>query len=488
MSLENRLELRLSQKLILTPQLQQAIKLLQLPHLELSEFLSQELMENPFLEESVDEVPFEELTPEERDAAVREERDSSEQEDSYEDTDAPLEKLMNFTADEYFEERSSDGRDMGYFNPGTVTPPSFEQFLTKKPGLCDHLLWQLRLSHIPEEIKKVGEIVIGNIDENGYLKASVEEIGKAAETGTETAEKALDIIQGFDPSGVGARNLTECLLIQLKALNLQNTIIEKIIMNNMDELEKRKYAVIAHKYDLPLKDIMTAVKVIEGLEPKPGRNFSSDDTNYIVPDVYLIRTAEGYQIILNDEGLPRLRVSSFYRKLIQQNNAYPKEDKQFLIDKMRSAVGLLKGLDQRSRTIYRVTETLIDLQNEFFENGVQYLKPLTLKDVASILSLHESTISRVTSNKYISCEHGIFCFRFLFSSALSRGIGSISSTSVKDTIKKIVTEEDSRKPMSDQHIAEMLSKSSIVIARRTVAKYREELGIPSQTQRRKLTN
>lgn len=488
MSLENRLELRVSQKLILTPQLQQAIKLLQLPHLELSEFLSQELMENPFLEESADEVPFEELTPEERDTAEREERDTSEQEDSYEDTDAPLEKLMNFTADEYFEERSSDGRDMGYFNPGTVTPPSFEQFLTKKPDIYDHLLWQLRLSHMPEEIKKVGEIVIGNIDENGYLKASIEEIGKAAETSAEAAEKALYIVQGFDPSGVGARNLTECLLIQLKALNLQSTIVEKIIMNNMDELEKRKYAVIAQKHALPLNDIMAAVKIIEGFEPKPGRNFSSDDIKYIVPDVYLIRTAEGYQIILNDEGLPRLRVSSFYRKLIQQNNAYPKEDKQFLIEKMRSAVGLLKSLDQRNRTIYRVTETLIDLQNEFFENGVQYLKPLTLKDVASILNLHESTISRVTSNKYISCEHGIFCFRFLFSSALSSGTGSISSTSVKNTIKKIVTEEDSRKPLSDQHIAEMLSKSSIVIARRTVAKYREELGIPPQTQRRKLTN
>ena len=233
---------------------------------------------------------------------------------------------------------------------------------------------------------------------------------------------------------------------------------------------------------------MTAVKVIEGLEPKPGRNFSGDDTNYILPDVYLVRTAEGYQIILNDEGLPRLRVSSLYRKLIQQNNVYPKEDKQFLIEKMRSAEGLLKGLDQRNRTIYRVTETLIDIQNEFFEKGVQHLKPLTLKDVASILNLHESTISRVTSNKYISCEHGIFCFRFLFSSALSSGMGSISSTSVKNTIKKIVTEEDSRRPLSDQHISEMLSKSSIVIARRTVAKYRDELGIPSQTQRKKLTN
>jgi RNA polymerase sigma-54 factor len=233
---------------------------------------------------------------------------------------------------------------------------------------------------------------------------------------------------------------------------------------------------------------MAAVKIICGLEPKPGRNFSTASTNYIIPDVYLIRTAEGYQIILNDEGLPRLRVSSFYKRLLQQDDAFPKEDKQFLIEKMRSAVGLLKSLDQRNRTIYRVTETLLDLQREFFDKGVEHLKPLTLKDVASTLNLHESTVSRVTSNKYLSCEHGVLGFRFLFSSALNSGMGSVSSTSVKNTIKKIVSEEDSRKPFSDQHISGMLKREGITIARRTVAKYREELEIPSQIQRRKTTN
>ena len=322
MSLENRLELRLSQKLVLTPQLQQAIKLLQLPHLELTEFLNQELMENPFLEESVDETPPEELTPEEKDAMEREEKESAEKEDTFEDTGAPLERLMSFSVDEYFEDRSSDGRDIGYFNPGTVTPLSFDQFLFKKPDLYDHLLWQLRLSHAPEDIRKVGEMIIGNIDENGYLVASVEEITKAAETRAETAEISLRLIQSFDPPGVGARTIAECLLIQLKVLKLQGTIVEKIVMNNMDELEKKKYPSLAQQYNLPLQDIMAAIKIIEGLEPKPGRNFSGDTTNYIVPDVYLIKTAEGYQIILNDEGLPRLKVSSLYRKLIQQNSAY----------------------------------------------------------------------------------------------------------------------------------------------------------------------
>ncbi len=477
MALESRLELRLSQKLILTPQLQQAIKLLQLPHLELSQFLNQELMENPLLEETVDEISIEELTPEER--------DSMEVEDEDEDAGAPLDKIMSFRVDEYFEERSSDGRDMGYFNPGTVTSPSFEQFLSKKPDLYDHLTWQLILSNVPENIKKVGEIIIGNIDENGYLVASIEEIMQAANTRQETTEEALDVIQGFDPPGIGARTPAECMQLQLKALNLQNTIVEKIIGNNMDELGKKKYNAIAQQYNLSLKDIMTAVKIIEGLEPKPGRIFSSASTNYIVPDVYLIKTVDGYQIILNDEGLPRLRVSSFYKKLIQQHNAFPKEDKQFLIEKMRAAVGLLKSLDQRNRTIYRVTETLLDLQKEFFADGVQYLKPLTLKEVASTLNLHESTVSRVTSNKFLSCEHGIFCFRFLFSSALNSGMGTVSSTSVKNLIKQIVAEEDSQKPFSDQHISEMLKKRGISIARRTIAKYREELGIPSQAQRKK---
>lgn len=478
MALESRLELRIAQKLILTPQLQQAIKLLQLPHLELSQFLNQELIENPLLEESLDEAVAEELT--------QEERESIEPEDINEDMEAPLEKLMNFTVDDYFEERGFDGRDLGYFNPGTITPPPFEQALTKQEDLYDYLLWQLRLSGKQEDIKRVGENIIGNIDENGYLRASIEEIIKEAETQRDAVEEALALIQSFDPSGVGARDITECLLLQLKGLRLQGTLVENLIMSNMEELEKKKYSQMAQQHNVSLKDIMTAVKVIEGLDPKPGRNFSSSTVNYIIPDVYVVKTEDSYQIILNDDGLPRLRVSSFYKKLIQQNNAVPKEEKQFLVEKLRSAVGLLKSLDQRNRTIYRVTESLLDLQKDFFHKGVDHLKPLTLRDVASGLKMHESTISRVTSSKYLSCSHGIFCFRFLFSSSLQSGMGSVSSTSVKNIIKKIVTEEDSHKPFSDQYIAEMLKKGGITIARRTVAKYREELGIPSQIQRRKI--
>ncbi len=479
MALEHRLELRLSQRLILTPQLQQAMKLLQMPQLELTQALSIELVENPFLEESVEEVSIEEMS--------HEEKESIEHEEVQEDTEASLERLMSFQVDEYFEERGSDGRDLGYFNPGTVTPPPYDQLFTREPDLYDHLLWQLRLSHEPENIRIVGETIIGNLDGNGYLRVSLEEIMEEAKTDMTTAEKALALIQSFDPPGVGARNLKECLLLQLDVLNLKGTLAEKIIMNNMEDLEKKKYKQIAHQYNLPLETIMAAIKVIEGLEPKPGRNFTSSNTNYIVPDVYVTKGPDKYQIVLNDEGIPRLRISSFYRKLIRQKDAFPKEAKQFLIEKLRSAVGLLKSLDQRNRTIYRVTESILSLQKEFFDGGIEQIRPLTLKDVASLLNMHESTVSRVTSNKYLSCPHGIFSFRFFFSNALHGDTGDISSTSVKNMIKKIVTEEDSSKPLSDQRIVGVLKNKGIVVARRTVAKYREELGIPSQSHRKKFS-
>jgi RNA polymerase sigma-54 factor len=478
MVLENRLEIRLTQKLILTPQLQQAMKLLQLPQLELLQALSQEMMENPFLEESLEEVNTEELT--------REEKESFEIEEINEDTEVPLERLMNFIVDDYFEERGSDGRDLGYFNPGTVTPPSFEQFLTKKQDLYDYLLWQLGLSTESEEIRKIGENIIGNLDENGYLLVSLEELAEQMNTDISKIEQALRLVQSFDPPGVCARDLKECLLLQLEPLNLKGTLVEKIIINNIKELEKKKYKKIAHYYKIPLSEVMAAIRIIEKLEPKPGRNFASTKTNYIVPDVFVTKTPDGYQIILNDDGIPKLRISNLYRKLIRQKDEFLKEEKQFMMEKLRSAIALLKSLEQRDRTIYRVTEAIVELQRDFFDKGREYINPLTLKDVASKLNMHESTISRVTSNKYLSCQHGIFSFRYFFSNALNTGTGRISSTTVKNTIKKIIEEEDPENPLSDQKIVDILKNKGIIVARRTVAKYREELKILPQAQRRKI--
>ncbi|MFA4830397.1 MAG: RNA polymerase factor sigma-54 [Thermodesulfovibrionales bacterium] len=484
MALEHKLELRLSQKLVLTPQLQMAIKLLQMPQLELSQTLTQELVENPFLEEVVEDTK-EELT--------REEVESMEVQEETDDAESPLERVMSaenlsrFTVDEYFEERSSDGRDLGYFTPGTDAPPSFEQFVNQSPDIYDHLLWQLRLSDVAEEIRQVGEVVIGNIDENGYLSATGEEIAKSFNADVVMIEKAVELVQSFDPPGIGARDLKECLLLQLRLLGLTGSLAEKIILSDMEELRKKNYHQIAMQHSAPLNDVLAAVKVIEGLEPKPARNFSGTSTNYVVPDVFIVKNDEGYQIILNDERLPRLRINSYYKKLLLQKDSFSKEEKEFLDEKLRSATWLLKSLDQRNRTIYRVTESIINFQRDFFDGNVQNLKPLILRNVALDLGLHESTISRVTSNKYMSCGHGVFCFKFFFSSTLqSQGnTDGVSSTSVKDLIKKIVSEEDTKKPLSDQIIVGMLKNNDVTIARRTVAKYREELKIPSQNQRRR---
>lgn len=478
MALEGRLELRLSQKLILTPQLQLAIKLLQMPQLELSQAITQELTENPFLEEII----------EEREELSREEIENIETSEESDDTEAPLEKLISnlsgYSVDDYFDERGSDGRDLGYFSAGAVEHPSFEQFATKKVDLYDHLLWQLRLSDAGEKIKQIGEIIIGNIDENGYLRATDEEISEAAHAETEEVRSAITLVQGFDPPGIAARNLQECLLLQLSALHLTGSLVEQIVLNNMGDIEKKRYQQIAKYYHASMDEVMAAIKIIEGLEPKPARNFSNLTPMYIVPDVSVIKTEDGYQIILNDEGLPRLRLNNYYRRLFRAKNLLPKEEKQFIEEKLRSAVWLLKSLDQRNRTIYRVTESILNFQRDFFDNGISYLKPLNLRDVAVDLSMHESTISRVTSNKYVSCGHGLFSFRFFFSSALQGASGAVSSTSVKDLIKKIVFEENNKKPLSDQGIVELLKTKNITIARRTVAKYREELKIPSQGQRR----
>lgn len=478
MALESRLELKLSQKLILTPQLQLAIKLLQMPQLELSQALTQELTENPFLDEVI----------EEREDLSREEIENIETREEPDDTEAPLEKLISniegYGVEEYFDERSGDGRDLGYFTPGTVEHPSFEQFATKEIDLYDHLLWQLRLSEAGEDVKEIGEMIIGNIDENGYLRATDEELCQASGADSERVRVAIALIQGFDPPGIAARNLQECLLLQLRSVNLSGTLVEQIVLNNMTDVEKKRYAQIARQYNASMGDVMAAIRIIEGLEPKPARNFSNLTPAYIVPDVSILRTEDGYQIILNDEGLPRLRLNSYYRKLVLAKNSLSKEEKQFVEEKLRSAVWLLKSLDQRNRTIYRVTESILDFQRDFFDRGIAFLKPLNLRDVATSLSMHESTISRVTSNKYLSCGHGLFSFRFFFSSALQGASGSVSSTSVKDLIKKIVSEENNRKPLSDQRIVELLKTKNIVIARRTVAKYREELRIPSQGQRK----
>lgn len=476
MALESRLELKLSQKLVLTPQLQQAIKLLQMPQLELVQTINQELTENPFLEE---ETPGE--TPELQEKEAAESSESLRQND----IELPLEGMMSFTVDDYFEERSSDGRDVGYFNPGTIVQPSFEQFTSRENDLYDHLLWQLRLIAKTERIKEIGEVVIGNIDENGYLCASEEEIAAASSASIDEVLQAIDLVQGLDPPGIGARNLKECLIIQLNLLDLGGTLVEKMILYHLPELEKKNYKLIAKNLNSTLDDVFTGVKIIEELDPKPGRNFASVSTNYIAPDVYIEKAESGYQIILNDDTVPRLRLNNQYRKLLANKNKLSKEERDYLEERLRSAVWLMKSLDQRNRTIYKVTESIIKFQKDFFDKGAAYLKPLNLRDVSEDIEMHESTVSRVTSNKHLCCNQGTYSFRHFFSSALQGNNGNISSTIVKEMIKKLISEEESFKPFSDLKITEVLKQKNISIARRTVAKYREELKIPPHNKRKR---
>lgn len=550
MALESRLDLKLTQKLILTPQLQLAIKLLQMPQLELAQALNTELVENPFLEELPDEVMTREYMTESSSSL-------------HTDREPPLEDMINFSIDEYFEERGSDGRDLGYFSSGVEEQPSYEVFHTKKPDLYDHLFWQLRLCNACDDIRKVAEAVIGNIDEDGYLRADEDELASSLSVDVDTVRSAITLVQSFDPAGVGARNLKECLLLQIRALDLGKTLVEKILENNMDDLQKKRYAKIAKQYGSTLDDIMNAVKIIERLEPRPGIGLSSVEINYVVPDVYISNVEGEYQIRLNDEYIPRIGLNrrliltpdekeylksllmnkleiekkskdrelysrllkklsgervdilfamkdeerkilndiinenpvihsdfsfegkNFLKQKIGDTEELTDGEKNFLKEKFRMANELIDGLDQRNKTIYKVSESILKFQRAFFDYGVQHLKPLNLRDIASDINMHESTISRVTSNKFLACSHGVFSFRFFFSSAIKSENGDVSSTTVKDLIKTIISEEDSKKPLSDQSITDELKRHNINIARRTVAKYREELRIPPQNQRKK---
>ena len=478
MAQEQRLELKLSQKLILTPQLQQSIKLLQLPLLELTQDINQELMNNPLLEEGLERE-----TEEKNNSSGTSEEEKFKEPST--DIETPLEKIFGFTSDNYFEERESDGRDFGYFNEGAEEMTSPFERNRSKNDLYEHLLWQLRLSHVPESVGHVAEIIINNLNEDGYLQASVEEITKLAEVNAEKIEEALNYIHSLDPPGVGARNLQECLLLQLDPLNLKNTLVEKIIIEGFTELERKKYKQLATKLKTPIEDLFDAIKIIEGLEPRPGRNFSSDEPVHIIPDVYVEESEGSFIINLNEEGIPKLRLSNYYRKLLSNKKSLGPEEKQFLEEKLRSAVWLLRSLDQRNKTIYKVTESILKFQEDFFRKGKEHLKPLNLRDIAEDLGMHESTISRVTSNKYIQCPQGLLNFRFFFSNSVPTARGNMSSSTVKDIIRKIIDEEDTIKPLNDQKIVDLLKSKGISVARRTAAKYREELRLPSHMKRKK---
>jgi RNA polymerase sigma-54 factor len=420
------------------------------------------------------------------------ERETEEAEDAGEFKETAQDKELgdlSFRWDEYLDEDSLDGsKEYSYTHTPSEELPSYEQTLTKAASLEEHLLWQLSLSSVTEEEKRIATTIIGNIDDDGYLRASMEELGVIVGCGADEVERVLKLIQTFDPPGVGARDLKECLLIQIDQLGLKGSLVSAVAEHHLADLEKKKYAYIARGLGATMEEIFQAAKVIEHLEPKPGRPFASTENLYIIPDVFVVKLEGNYVVVLNDDGLPRLRINPYYKKLLRNKEPGSDLTKAYLEDKLRSALWLIRSIEQRNRTICRVSESIVKFQKEFFDRGINYLKPLVLKQVAEDINMHESTISRVTTNKYMYTPQGIFELKFFFNSSVPRigGEGdSLSSITVREMIRKMVEEEDPKKPLTDQEIVEALKTKNIDIARRTVAKYRAWLNIPSASKRKK---
>ncbi|NOY54049.1 MAG: RNA polymerase factor sigma-54 [Deltaproteobacteria bacterium] len=472
MQLDTRLNLKLTQKLVMTPQLQQAIKLLQLSKLELIQSIHQELVENPVLEEEAQE-----LTEEEKGATLNKES---------EEDGKPERKEEDFDWQHYLKDSMGSGYEAYEPYSDNGETPSYENTLSRKPSLSEHLLWQLNLSHISDEEKMIAENIIGNLDGDGYLRVSETELETMTGAEAETIARALDLVQSLDPVGVGARDLQECLLLQVRQLDADLPLVEAMIKDYLPWLQKKDYAAIARKLEVTLEDVDTASRVIENLEPKPGRSFGGEDPVYIIPDIYVVRDENDFLILLNDDGLPRLRVSSFYRRMLKNKNQMNRSTAEYVEGKFKSALWLIRSIEQRQKTIYRTMESILKFQRDFFEKGPSRLKPMVLRDVAEDINMHESTISRVTTNKYVHTPHGIFELKYFFCSGLRTEDGTVSSISVQEQIRKIIMEEDRKKPLSDQKIVEILQKQGIDIARRTVTKYRIEQNILSTTERRRM--
>ena len=453
----------------MTAALQQAIKLLPLSRLELVEKIQQELLENPFLEE----VP----TTEESDSELaQKETIETPLDDGRQDFETDWEVYLQEEGS-YENFPAENGREV----------PSLESTLSNETSLTDHLLWQLSLSGQSALEKQIGVYLIGNIDENGYLNCQTGEVSEIFAVPCVEVEDVLAIIQGFDPAGVGARDLRECLLIQLRQLDMDDSLASCIIRHHLDEIDDRHFKKIARSLDAALEDVLAAVRVIRELDPKPGNRYVSSRVEYIVPDVYVVKVGDAYQVMLNDDDVPKLNINAQYQRLLRRDNGLQEDARNYLEEKFQSAVWLVKGIEQRRQTLMKVAESLCTFQQDFLDKGLAYLNPLILKDVADDIGMHESTVSRVTTNKYVHTPQGVFELKFFFHSGLKSFEGdAMSSVSVKDTIRKMVGAEDARKPLTDQQLVAMLEAKNVNIARRTVAKYRQELHIPPASRRRRL--
>jgi RNA polymerase sigma-54 factor len=362
---------------------------------------------------------------------------------------------------------------------------SFEAFTASKTSLSDHLLWQLLMTSPTPEEEQIGSQIVGNLNKDGYLDVSIEELCVLSGAEPEDIDRVLNGMQTFNPVGVCARDLKECLLIQLKHVGLDQTVAAEIIENHLNYLENKNYKAIARALKVSIDDVISAVNVIKTLEPKPARQFTDQEPQYITPDIYVSKFEDDYVIMLSDGGTPKLRISSLYKKAMNGNGKFSGSDKEYIKDKLRSASWLIRSIHQRQQTIYKVMESIVQFQRDFFEKGIAYLKPMVLSDVAQDIGMHRSTISRATTNKYTHTPRGMFELKYFFNSSINRVHGAaIASASVQGKIKQIIESEDPKKPFSDNKISKLLEEVNIEIARRTVTKYRERLKILPASKRK----
>lgn len=478
-ALELKQQLKLSQQLIMTPQLQQAIKLLQLSRLELLETINQELETNPVLEEGQEDSPEQEDLLKAEGAG----------EDSYGEVEVVERVREDFDWESYLDEYSS-GTPVLMESESSKEWPSYDHKLTLPTTLEDHLAWQLRFSDMTDAEKEIGVLIIGNLNLDGYLDATIEEIAEMAGATPEEVEAVLAKIQLFEPIGVAARNLQECLLVQARNLDPLCELLVEIIEKGLQFLESKNYPALVRALKRPQEEVREAVEMLLHLNPRPGRAYTEENVEYVSPDLYVLKVDGEFVIVLNEDGMPKLRVSSYYKEALSPDAVIPSDAKDYIHNKLRSAAWLIKSIHQRQRTLYKVAHSIVKLQSDFFEKGVAFLKPMVLRDVAEDVGMHESTISRVTANKYMHTTHGIFELKYFFNSSINSVRGeAVASESVKERIRHLIKEEDGSKPFSDQDIVELLEQENISIARRTVAKYRELLGIlPSNKRKRTFWN
>lgn len=465
-----------TQTLVLTQKLQQLISLLTLSTTELSERIQQEISENPVLEE---------MGPGdgEGDGAADPLKEATAGE--------PSDGLTGTLEDPFHQELDwidyltgqHNGRNPSSYEEKAAPP--FENMLPAKNDLPSHLMWQINMTILDDEQRAIAAYIVGNLDENGYLDIPLDEVCRALGCSEQKGDETLRLVQNLDPVGVAARDMQECLLIQAGFQNLGGTIVEKIIADHLGDLEYKRYEHIARKLSVSLEEVIEAVTVIQGMDPKPGRNFSIEEPAYITPDIYVFKVGDEYEIMQDNDGLPRLRVSPYYEDVLRSKSASANSAKLYIQEKRASAKWLIKGIAHRQKTIYRVTKSICRFQRDFLDHGIAHLKPMVLRDVAEDIDMHESSISRATTNKWVHTPQGIFELKFFFNAPIIKTDGdTLASESVREHIRRIVKSENARKPYSDQEIMERLKKQGIEAARRTVAKYRESMGIPTSRKRK----